>query len=167
MELLETLGINFKLLIIQGTGFLLLLFILKKFLFGRIMAMIKARTDEVKETYKKTEKDRDDAEKLRVSYQKKLTEANKEADIKIQDAVKEAKIISDDIINKSNEKAVEIKSKAQTDIEYERKQASESVRVQVVNLTILTSAKLIEQSINEDVAKKLVDEVVSEVGGLS
>ncbi|MGR3317964.1 MAG: F0F1 ATP synthase subunit B [Candidatus Anammoxibacter sp.] len=167
MELLNALGINFKLLIIQATGFLMLLFILKKFLFGRIMKIIKARTDEVKETYAKTEKDRDDAEKLKMSYQKRLTESNAEADTKIQDAVKEAKFISDDIINKSNDKANEIKSKAQADIEYERKQALESVREQVVNLTILASAKLIEQSINEDTAKKLVDEVVNEVGGLS
>jgi len=167
MELLGALGINFKLLIIQGAGFLLLLLILKKFLFGRIMGMINARTEEVKQTYEKTEKDLSDAAKLKTSYQTKLTEANAEADKKIQDAVREAKEIGDDIVNKSNQKAVEIKSKAQLDIENERKQALANVREQVINLTMLASAKLIEQSVNEDTAKRLVDEVVSDVGGLS
>ncbi len=167
MELLNALGINFKLLIIQGAGFLLLLFILKKFLFGKILGIIKARTDEVKDTYEKTEKDRADAEKLRISYQTKLTEANEEADKKIQDAVREANETSTGIINSSNEKAAEIKAKAQQDIEYTRKQALANVREQVVNLTALASAKLIGQSVSEETAKKLVDEVINEVGGLS
>lgn len=167
MGLLDALGINFKLLIIQATGFILLLFILKKFLFGRIMGIIRARTEEVQATYEKTEKDRDEAEKLKTSYQARLSEANAEADRKVQDAVREAKVISNDIINESNEKASEIKSKAEMDIEFARKQALANVREQVVNLTLLTSSKLIAQSVNEETAKRLVDEVINEVGGLA
>ena len=128
MELLDALGINFKLLIIQATGFILLLFILKKYLFGRIMGIIRARTEEVQSTYEKSEKDRDEAEKLKASYQARLSEANVEADRKVQDAVREAKAISNDIINKSNEKASEIKSKAEMYIEFSRKQALANVR---------------------------------------
>lgn len=56
MDILNTLGINFKSIIIQGVGFLILLFVLKKFLFGKISAMIKARADEVKNTYEKNRK---------------------------------------------------------------------------------------------------------------
>ena len=41
------------------------------------------------------------------------------------------------------------------------------MREQVINLTMLASAKLIEQSVNEETAKKLVDEVVNDVGGIS
>ena len=167
MELLDALGINFKLLIIQAAGFLILLFILKKFLFGRILALIKARTEDIQNTYDKTDKDREEAEKLRIAYQSKLQEAKAEADRKIQDAVKEAKEVSDGIINKSNEKAAEIKSKAEIDIEFTKKQALASVRDHVVNLTILSTSRLIEQSVNEETAKKLVDNVVNEVGGLT
>lgn len=167
MELLDALGINFKLLIIQATGFILLLFILKKYLFGRIMGIIRARTEEVHATYEKTEKDRNEAERLKATYQTRLSEAAAEADRKVQDAVKEAKAISNDIINKSNEKALEIKSKAEMDIEFARKQALTNVREQVVNLTLLASSRLIAQSVNEETAKRLVDDVINEVGGLS
>lgn len=65
MDILNTLGINFKSIIIQGTGFLILLFVLKKFLFGKISAVIKARTDEVRSTYEKIEKDRAEAENIK------------------------------------------------------------------------------------------------------
>lgn len=167
MELIESLGINAKLLIIQGVGFLVLLFVLKKYLFGRILDAIKARTDEVKETYDKSEKDREEAEKCKIEYQKKLKEAGIEADRKIQEAIKEAKSVADDIVQKSNESAADIKAKAQNEIEYARKQALADVRNQVVNLTILSSSKLIEQSVNDDTARKLVDDVINDVGGLN
>ena len=54
-NLLEALGVNFKMVLIQAVGFLFLLLLLKKFLFGKIKDMIKARSDEVKDTYKKSE----------------------------------------------------------------------------------------------------------------
>ncbi|MEE8597272.1 MAG: hypothetical protein V3T09_05645, partial [bacterium] len=57
-NLLEALGVNFKMVIIQAAGFLLLLFLLKKFLFGKIKDVIKSRADEIKDTYKKSEDDR-------------------------------------------------------------------------------------------------------------
>ncbi len=167
MELIDALGINAKLLIIQGVGFLILMFVLKKFLFGRILDVIRARTEEVKSTYDKTESDRQEAEKLKTSYQQKLKDASVEAGRKIEAAVIEAKSMSDEIIKKSNESAVDMKSKAEREIELSRKQALAGVRDQVVNLTMLASSKLIEQSVEEDTAKKLVDEVVAEVGGIS
>ncbi len=167
MELVEALGINAKLLIIQGVGFLVLLVVLKKFLFGRIMDAINARTQEVKETFDNAERDRQEAAKSTAQYEASLKDASTEADRKIQEAIQEAKSISDEIIRKSNESAVSIKAKAEEEIEYAKKQALAGVRDQVVDLTILSSSKLIEQSMNENTAKKLVDNVISEVGGLA
>ena len=56
MDIFKTLGINIKPIIIQGVGFLILLFILKKYLFGKISAVIKERTEGIKSTYTKVER---------------------------------------------------------------------------------------------------------------
>ena len=48
MDILDSLGVNFKAIIVQAVGFLILLFILKKYLFGRISAMLKERSEGVK-----------------------------------------------------------------------------------------------------------------------
>lgn len=167
MELINALGINAKLLIVQAVGFLILLFILKKFLFSRILAVIRARTEEVRGTLEKTEMDRDTAERLRIAYENRLADAKEEANRKIQDAVKEANNIADGIVKKAHDEVIEIKSKARTDIELSRKMALVDVRNQVVSLTLLASSRLIEQSISEDTARRLVNNVINEVGGLS
>ena len=123
MDILNTLGINFKSIIIQGVGFLILLFVLKKFLFGKISAMIKARADEVKNTYEKTEKDRAEAERLMLEYQRKLTEAEAEAARRVQDAINEGNRISEEIVKRAKEEVDLIRGKAQEGIEQERKKA--------------------------------------------
>ncbi len=166
-NLLDALGVNFKMVIIQAVGFLFLLLLLKKFLFGKIKDMIKARADEIKETYKKSEDDRTEAGKLKESYQKKVLEAEKQAEEKIQAAVVNAKELGDGIVSKSHTDAEEIMSKARLNIDLERKKALAEVRNQVIDLTVYASARLIQQSIDHGAAEKLVDDVISEVEKLS
>ena len=167
MEFLNALGFNFKMVFMQAVGFLLLLFLLKKYLFGKVKDIIKARSDEVKETYRKSEEDRAEAERLKEEYQKKALRADDEAGEKIQAAVAAGKEISDGIVQKSHKEAAANMAKAQQGIDMERKRALAEVRNQVVDLTIIASAKLIQKSINKEKAEKLVDEVISGVGELS
>ena len=74
-ELLEQLGLNFKLVFIQLVGFLLLYWLLKKFLFGRVMEMIQKRGDEISGAYENNEKTREEVTALKLQYEQKLKEA--------------------------------------------------------------------------------------------
>ena len=166
-NLLEALGVNFKMVLIQAVGFLFLLLLLRKFLFGKIKDMIKARTDEVKDTYKKSEDDKAEAERLKGEYQRKVIQAEEEAEGKIQAAVVKAKDISDEIVKEAHDTAANDRAKAQQGIEVERKKALAEVRNQVIDLTILSSSRLIQQTMQRNTAEKLVDDVIKEVGKLS
>lgn len=166
-NLLEALGVNFKMVLIQAVGFLFLLLLLKKFLFGRIKDMIKARSDEIKDTYKKSDDVRSEAERLKGEYQRKVIQAEEEAEGKIQAAVVKANEISDEIVKEAHQTAANDRAKAQQGIEVERKKALAEVRNQVIDLTILSSTRLIQQSMQRKTAEKLVDNVIKEVGEMS
>ncbi len=166
-NLLEALGVNFKMVIIQAAGFLFLLFLLKKFLFGKIKDIIKARADEIKDTYKKSEDDRTEAERLKVEYQQKAVKADEEAEAKIQVAVSKAKDVSDEMMKDTRQAIADEKTRAQLNIEIERKKALAEVRNQVIDLTILSTSRLIKQSTKRETAEKLVDDVIKGVGKLS
>lgn len=167
MDILNTLGINFKSIIVQGIGFLILLFVLKKFLFGKISAMIQARAEEVKSTYKRTEMDRAEAESLKLEFQKKLSEAEAEAAKRIQEAINEGSRISEEIVKRAKEEVELVKIRAQEGIDQERKKALAEIKDQVVTLSILASSKIIQQSISPQTAEKLVDDFIEEIGELS
>ncbi len=166
MDILHTLGINIKSVIVQGIGFLILLVILKKFLFGKISAMIKARTEEVKSTYEKTERDRADAEQLKLDYQRKLSDAEAEVARRVQEAINEGSRIGEEIVKRAKEEVELMKVKAQEGIDQERKKALADIRNQVVTLSILASSRIIRQSISPQTAEKLVDDFIEEIGEL-
>ena len=167
MDILNSLGINFKSIIIQGVGFLILLFILKKYLFGKISAMLKERSEGVKNTYAKIDLEKAEAERLKIEYQKKLSEAEAEVVKRIQEAVKEGEHISAGIIQRAQQEVESIRAKAQESIEQERKKALADIRNQVVTLSIMASSRIIQQSITQQTAEKLVDGLIEEIGELS
>ncbi|MCF6149132.1 MAG: F0F1 ATP synthase subunit B [Candidatus Kuenenia sp.] len=167
MDILNTLGINIKSVIVQGVGFLILLFVLKKFLFGKISALIKERSEGIKSTYAKIEVDKSDVEKMKIDYQVKLAEVETEAANKIQEAINEGGKLSEGIVKRAQEEAELIRTKAQEGIEQERKKAIAEIRNQVVNLSLLASSRIIQQSIEQQTAEKLVDDVIKDMGGLS
>ena len=167
MEILNNLGINFKSIIIQGIGFIILLFVLKKILFGKISAMIKERSEGIKSTYTKIEDDMAEAERLKSEFQRKLSEAEAEAARRVQEAIDEGNRICEGIIKHAHEEAESLTAKARESIEHERKKAVAEIRNQVVTLSMLASSRIIQQSISPQTAEKLVDDVIEEIGELS
>lgn len=166
MDILDSLGVNIKAIIIQAVGFLILLFILKKYLFGKISAMIKERSEGVKNVYTKIENDRAEADRLKIEYQRKLSDAEAEAVKRIQEAVNEGSRISEDIMKRAREEIELMKVKAKEGIDQERKKALAEIRNQVVTLSLLASSRLIRQSISSQTAEKLVDDFIEEIGEL-
>ncbi|NUO07094.1 MAG: F0F1 ATP synthase subunit B [Candidatus Brocadia sp.] len=166
MDILNTLGVNVKAVIIQAVGFLILLFVLKKYLFGKISNMIKERSEGIKSIYAKIEDERAEAERLKSEFQKKLFDAEADATKRIQEAINEGNRISEGIIKHSHEAAEELMAKAREVIEQERKKAIAEIRDQVVTLSMLASSRIIQQSISSQTAEKLVDGVIEEIGEL-
>ncbi|GJQ48212.1 ATP synthase subunit b [Candidatus Kuenenia stuttgartiensis] len=167
MDILNTLGINFKSVIVQGVGFLILLFVLKKFLFGKISALMKERSEGIKSSYAKIEGDKSAVEKMKIDYQVKLAEVETAAAMKIQEAIDEGGKLGEGIVSRAQDEAELIRLKAQEGIEQERKKALTEIRNQVVSLSMLASSRIIQQSINQQTAETLVDDVIKDMEGLS
>ncbi len=148
-------------------SFLILMAILYKYALPAITGILDARQEKIKGDIDQAEKLREDTERLKEEYQKKVVKADEEAEGKIQTAVVKAKEISDEIVKEAHQAAVDDRAKAQLGIDIERKKALAEVRNQVIDLTILSSSRLIQQSTRRETAEKLVDDVIKEVGNLS
>lgn len=159
--------LDFRLVIIQGIGFLILFWLLRKYLFGRILDVIKARENEIRDTYAKSEQDRDAASKLKSDYEARISHAEEEAHKKIQEAVLEAKKISENIVKNTKEEAEKIKEKAKQNIEQEKKNALAEIRKEVVNLSMIATEKLIKESVDKEMAEKLVNSAIKDIGEVS
>jgi len=110
--------------------------------------------------------DKDRAEAVE-AYFEKINPFDEAAEAKIQAAVDKAKDVSDEMMKEAHQAVADEKARANQNIEMERKKALAEVRNQVVDLTILSTSKLIKQSTKRETAEKLVDDVIKGVGTLS
>ena len=166
-KLLAPLGLNFKLLFIQLIGFLLLYWLLKKFLFGRIVEMIQKRGDEIRGAYEENEKTREKANEIKAEYEKKLQKAKHEAELIIQDAIEKAEKAGQDIIEKTRLEAAQIRDKGLVEIEQEKKRVVVEVRNDIVNLSVEIASKIIGKTIDPEEAGRFSDDVIKKIGGTS
>lgn len=142
-------------------GFLILVALLKKYLYRPIMEIIESRQKEVADTYSAAERERDAMEELRRDYEKRLSGIEAEAREKIQAAIKEAQAARDEIIADARERAEALLRRGEEELAREREKAIVELREEVANLIISASSKLIEKEMNDDAHRRLVDEFIS------
>ena len=130
---------------------LVLYFILRKLLFGRVNAVLEQRAARVKETIDSAEASKSQAEELRAEYEDKLTDARQEA----------AKLVAD--AQNRAQRAYEAKmADAETDAS-ERDAMLRGARNEVASLALLAAAKVAQRP-TEDGDRALVDSFLAEVG---
>lgn len=155
-----------RVLIVQAGGFLLLLIVFKLFLFKPIMGILDARRREIEGQFSEAEAQREAANELKAQYQQHLAGIEEEMRVKIADALKEGQAMRDEIIADSRAKADGILAKAQGEIQREKEQAMLELKTRVADLAIGASSKLIEENLDQEKHRKLVDRFVDELGGV-
>lgn len=99
MDILKDFGVNPLLLIAQIVNFLVILFILKRFMYKPILSIIKKREDEIKKGIGDSEK----AEKSLRDAQEKEKQILQKAQLKAEKIIGDAKLQADDVKAKIGE----------------------------------------------------------------
>jgi F-type H+-transporting ATPase subunit b len=166
MDAIAALGLKFKPLVVQLVGFIILFWILKKYLFGRVSGMIQARGDEIRKTYEENEKTRAEVKDLREQYERRLNEIQEKADSVIQEASKKATQAGQEILEKARREADLLREKRLAELEQEKKKAIAEIRTEVVRLSVLLTTRLIQKTVDQPTAEKLANDVMREIGGM-
>jgi len=166
MEALDTLGIDVRVIIVQIVGFLILYFVLNKYLFKRVGGILKKRKEDIKASYEKNEAERQDIAKLKGQHAEKMTGIRLEADRIKEEGKKEVESIKEEILAKAEKDAKELLEKSRREIEAEKRKAVADAQNQIADLSILIASKVIKKSLNHEDHLQLVGEYISEIGGL-
>jgi F-type H+-transporting ATPase subunit b len=166
MDAIAALGLKFKPLVVQLVGFLILFWILKKYLFGRVTDMIQSRGDEIKKTYEENEKTRAEVRELKEQYERRLNEIQEKADSVILEASKKATQAGQEILEKARREADLLRDKRLAELEQEKKKAITEIRAEVIKLSVLLTTRLIEKTVDQPTAEKLANDVMREIGSM-
>nr|PZN42824.1 MAG: ATP synthase F0 subunit B [Bacillota bacterium] len=145
-------------------NFLVLLWILNRFLYKPLLGMIEAREKEIEESLRKAAEDRAEAERLRREFTEQVARAQQEAQAIIAEATRSAQQEADRILTEAREKAAQDLERAQETIRLEKERALAELRQEVASLAVAVAGKIIERSLTDEDHTRLAAKFVEEVG---
>ena len=159
---MEALGINGNGLLAQLVNFLVLLFILNRFLFPRITQMLDARATRVRESMERAEQIQRDAERMEQQFQEKLAEARREGQQIVANANQIAQRIQTEAQEKASQQAEAFLVRAREQIQREADTARQQLRQEVGNLATLVASRVVERSLDERQHVDLIERVLAD-----
>ena len=160
---MKELGIEPILLLAQIVNFGIIFFVLKKFLYKPILAMLDKRKKELDEGLALSQKMIREEEKLKEKEAAMTLQAKKEAKTLLDQAKKQAEEQKKQIVVEAHEEAAKILAKAKTQAEGQAKAAEEATRAQAVELAVAMTERLIPEVLSEGDHRKLMTAKLKEL----
>ena len=164
MQNLDIISINIWQVVISLANLVILFLILKKFLFEPVKKIKAQRENEIETQYKKAEKARREADDLKAGWEGRIATADQKADEIISEAVERANERNEIMLYESREKADQIIRKAKADIERDRREARETIKKEIVDVSQVISEQIIGREINMDDHRDLIDDAIDKMG---
>lgn len=157
------LDINVYMIIGQVLTFLAGLAILWRIAYRPVVRIFKQRADKIGADLEAAEKARRDMEKIKADYDAQMARLSVQAQTMLNQAVKEAQAVRDEIVNSARDQGQAILARAAEQIEFEKQKAVKELRRQVLEISLLVAEKTIGESVNEDLQRRLVDQIFSQL----
>ncbi len=152
-----------KVVLLQLLAFVLLYVALKKWAFPVLAGMLKERADNIRDTYAKLEKEKEELARLTKLAQEKLAGIEKEAQAKVDAAVREGTAQKQAILDEAGASAARLLAKAKSEIEVERAKAVEEIRQEMVRLSLEAAERLVKSQLTASKQEELVERFIAEI----
>jgi F-type H+-transporting ATPase subunit b len=159
--LLSLLGIDPKTIIIQVIGFLVVLAVLWKFVFGKVGGLLDERRSEIATQLEQLRTDREELDRLTAETRQRLADIETEAQTKIQAAIEQGNSEHQQILTQARQEADDEVARARTEIQREKDEAISELRGVVAELAIDAASKIISEELNTERHQHIIDASIS------
>ncbi len=152
-------------IIAQALGFLLLLWVLKRFAWGPLLSVLDARRTRIEEALRRIEEGKQELLQLQQEYSRRLAKIDEETRDKIQQAVLDGKRIAGEIQEQARTQAHAIIEKSKETVELELAKAKVTLRDQLAEMTMEAVERILRQKVDARTDRSIVDAVLGELDG--
>jgi F-type H+-transporting ATPase subunit b len=146
--------------------FILLLILLSQFALKPLLRVMQQRQEHIENELRNAENARAESEKLMKEQREAIVAARQEANAIIERAKGVSEKEAAAILEAARQEAERIRVQAIADIAREREQAIAALKEEVSKISVAIAAKIIEKELDEQANRKLVEDYMSQVGGL-
>jgi len=147
----------------QVINFLILLYLLNRFLFKPVLARLDERSAKIGKGLEDAEVAARDRELARAEREAAVAEARKEANEMIARANKIADDTRNEILTSARAEAEKVSTRAREEIVAEKDKAMAEIRGQVAELALAAAGKLVRRQMDDPTQRRLVEEFLAEV----
>jgi len=155
---MDALGIQWQILLMQTISFSIVFFVLWKFAYGPIFAMLEARKQKIADALANADKIKGDVAKTEADRQKTLAEAGETANKMIAEAREAAARVREQETQKAIAAAEQIVAKAREAAAQERAQMLAQLKREVGQLVVKTTATVTGKVLTADDQARLASE---------
>ena len=156
----DLLTINWN-LIFSIITVLVLILILKRFFFEKVKKFMDERKANVEEQFQKAEEAENQAREKLDEYNEILAGAEKEKRVIIADAMENAKVQANSVLDEARKEAADIREKSRLQIEREKIAARKEIHNEVGDLAVQLAEKILESELDDDAQASVIDEIIS------
>lgn len=159
---MDQLGLNIPTLIAQLINFLILLFLLRLFLWKPITGMLDERQKRIKESLEAAERMKEQTQASERAIQEQIEAARQEGQQIIANSQQIATRVQEEGRTQAQAEAETMLARARSEIQLERDNAIAELRKEFADITVQAAEKVIGQSLDKSSHQRLIDEVLED-----
>ncbi|MFH1187069.1 MAG: F0F1 ATP synthase subunit B [Candidatus Levyibacteriota bacterium] len=163
MEIIKNFGVEPMLLAAQIVNFLIILFILKKFLYKPVLETLKKREKSIKEGLNQAEEGKIALEKALEEEKKILKKAQVQARKIIDDAKNQSGLLAKGIEENAKNQSKKILEDAKNQIGEDTKEAEKRLTAKINSISIEILQKALKEMFSEKDEKKLIEKAIKQI----
>ncbi len=157
---IAALGFNLPGLVAQLVNFLILMIVLRLFLYRPLLRILDQRRERIQEGLSKAEQAAEQASASEDEARRAMEEARAEGREAVQAAQEAAERLRQELEDRARQDAEQIITRARQEVQAERDRAIQQLHQQFADLTITAAERVIGQSLDRSAHQRLIDEVL-------
>lgn len=162
-DLFHNLGIDWKLLAFQAINFFILLYVLNRFLFRPLFKIIDERKKKIEDGLKFSDQAEKDLKELQEKRGHILSEAQRKADLEMENAKKMAEEKKKKIIDDAETKVRELEIMARAQAEVEKQKIVDSSKREVLDLAFAVAQNVLGKKVGEKEDENFIKKAIKKI----
>ena len=159
-EMMASAGQTF---VVQVLGFIIVIFVLVKFVIPVLKKILGARTEGIEDTFKKIDQDTQETARRIGEIKEKLARLDQESQRRLQAALDDANRTRTQLLAESAAQVQAALDKAKREVQIERDKAVLELRLEATSLTLRAAEHLVQSTMNDPIQGRLVDKYLAQL----
>jgi F-type H+-transporting ATPase subunit b len=155
--------IDFKQVLTQIFGFLIFLWLMRKYAWAPILETLEARRQKIVGDLAHAEQERVDAAALKADLDRQLKGIDAQARAKVQEAINEGQALAAEIKSDAQAQARARLERAEADVLAERAKAEKALQEDIARMAVAGAEKILRKKLDETEQRRLVSEFIADV----